>query len=70
MSLAEIDQLRHIKGMWLVTVIVSIAGIFDLWLNLLGLDPQACRGATQRLFSSINSFWAFYVGWWALRTGR
>lgn len=70
LCLAEIDQLRSIKGMWLVTVIVSIAGIFYLWLNLMGLDPQAYRGLTQRVFSSINSFWPFYVGWWALRYSR
>jgi hypothetical membrane protein len=70
LCLAEIDRLRSIKGIWLVTVVVSIAGIFYLWLNLLGLDPQAYRGVTQRLFSSINSFWPFYVGGWALRARR
>jgi hypothetical membrane protein len=70
LCMAEINQIRSIKGIWLVTVIVSIAGIFYLWLNLLGLDPQAYRGVTQRVFSSINSTWPFFIGWWALRTNR
>jgi hypothetical membrane protein len=63
LSLAESERLRTIKGMWAVTVIVSLCGIFYLWLNLLGFDPQGYRGLTQRLFSSINSFWPAFVAW-------
>jgi hypothetical membrane protein len=63
LALAESDWLRSFKGMWLVTVLVGLCGIFYLWLNLLGFDPQGFRGLTQRLFSSINSFWPAYVAW-------
>jgi Protein of unknown function (DUF998) len=44
-----------------LTALVSAAGIFYLWLNLTGNDPEAFRGFTQRLFSSINSLWPFLV---------
>jgi hypothetical membrane protein len=63
LCLAEIDGIRSVKGMWLVTVIVSVAGLVYLWLNMLGLDPAAYRGLTQRLFSSINSAWPAFVAW-------
>lgn len=63
LALAESERLRAMKGMWAVTVIVSLCGIFYLWLNLLGFDPQSYRGLTQRLFSSINSFWPAFVAW-------
>jgi Protein of unknown function (DUF998) len=63
MSLAESDVLRGFKGMWFVTMLVSLCGLFYLWLNMLGFDPQAYRGLTQRLFSSINSFWPAFVAW-------
>jgi Protein of unknown function (DUF998) len=63
MSLAESETLRDMKGMWIITVLVSVCGIFYLWLNLLGLDPQNYHGLTQRLFSSINSFWPAFVAW-------
>jgi hypothetical membrane protein len=63
LSLAESERLRAMKGMWFVTVIVSLCAIFYLWLNLLRFDPQNYRGLTQRLFSSINSFWPAFVAW-------
>jgi Protein of unknown function (DUF998) len=63
LSMAESERLRTMKGMWSVTVIVSLCGVFYLWLNMLGLDPQSHRGLTQRLFSSINSFWPAFVAW-------
>jgi hypothetical membrane protein len=63
MALAESERLRAMKGMWAVTAVVSLCGIFYLWLNLLGMDPQAYRGLTQRLFSSINSLWPAFVAW-------
>jgi hypothetical membrane protein len=68
LSLAESEQLRAMKGIWGVTVIVSLCAIFYLWLNLLGFDPQSYRGLTQRLFSSINSFWPAFVAWRLWRT--
>jgi hypothetical membrane protein len=61
LSLAESETLQRIRGLTLVTIIVSIAGVFYLWLNLLGLDPPEYRGLTQRLFSSINSFWPAFL---------
>ena len=63
LALAESEELRAMKGMWGVTVSVSLCGLFYLWLNLLGMDPQAYRGLTQRLFSSINSLWPACVAW-------
>ena len=63
LSLAESERLRAMRGLWAMTVFVSLAGLLYLWLNLMGLDPQAYRGATQRIFSSINSAWPAYVAW-------
>jgi Protein of unknown function (DUF998) len=63
LSLAETESLRRIRGLTFVTILVSLAGVFYLWLNLLGLDPPAYRGLTQRLFSSLNSFWPAFVAW-------
>jgi hypothetical membrane protein len=70
LCLAEIERLRSLRGLWRVTVFVSLAGIFYLWLNLLGLDPQTQRGLTQRLFSSINSAWPAFVAWRLLKADR
>ncbi len=63
MALAESERLRAMRGLWAVTAIVSLCGLFYLWLNLLGMDPQSHRGLTQRLFSSITSFWPAFVAW-------
>ena len=57
LSLLELRALRDIKSAYIVTVVVSVAGIVYLWLNLMGFDPEGARGLTQRLFSSINSLW-------------
>lgn len=42
-----------------ITALVSVSGVVYLWLNLTGNDPQAFRGLTQRIFSSINALWPF-----------
>jgi hypothetical protein len=47
---------------YVLTALVSAAGILYLWLNLTGNDPQAFRGLTQRVFSSIGSLWPFAIG--------
>lgn len=40
-----------------ITVFCSLAGVFYLWLILVGLDPEGYTGLTQRIFGSINFLW-------------
>ncbi|MDZ4783692.1 MAG: DUF998 domain-containing protein [Planctomycetia bacterium] len=51
-----------------LTAFVSVAGVIYLWLNLVGADPPAYRGLTQRVFSSICSLWPFVTALWLLRS--
>ncbi|WP_445513769.1 DUF998 domain-containing protein [Stenotrophomonas sp. 3(2025)] len=67
MSHIELTAWSANRRAYAVTAVVSIAGIFYLWLNLLGADPEGFRGLTQRLFSSINSLWPFLVALYLLR---
>lgn len=54
------------RSHYYMTVLVSVCGIIYLWLNMTGNDPGQYRGATQRLFSSINSLWPFFVAYYFL----
>jgi Protein of unknown function (DUF998) len=58
----EIAPRLQCQRFYALTALVSTAGIAYLWLNLTGQDPEAYRGFTQRLFSSINSLWPLVVG--------
>jgi hypothetical protein len=71
-AMSHIDLSAWLKQRWHypLTAAVSALGILYLWLNLTGSDPQAYRGATQRLFSSINSLWPFAVSLSLLRGAR
>jgi len=51
-----------------VTAFVSFCGLLYLWLNLTGNDPHGFSGLTQRIFSSINSFWPAAMAWLLLRS--
>lgn len=51
-----------------LTAFVSVAGVIYLWLNLVGGDPPANRGLTQRVFSSICSLWPFVAALLLLRS--
>jgi hypothetical membrane protein len=68
MSFVECGKLREDRVAYVVTAVASVAGVVYLWLNLVGLDPLAFRGATQRIFSSINSSWPFVVAGALLRS--
>lgn len=57
MGCLDSERLRADRNFYIITAICSLAGVLYLWLNLLGFDPHDYRGLTQRLFSSINSFW-------------
>lgn len=63
----ELGNMLASRRGYLVTAGVSVAGIVYLWLNLAGNDPQAFRGLTQRVFSSINSLWPCAVAWVLLK---
>jgi Protein of unknown function (DUF998) len=67
LTLIELPSLRNNGLAYGVTVFVSLAGIFYLWLNLTGNDPEHFRGLTQRLFSSINSLWPAVIAFLILR---
>jgi Protein of unknown function (DUF998) len=61
LSHIEVSSWLPDRRQYALTALVSAAGILYLWLNLTGNDPQATRGFTQRLFSSITSLWPFLV---------
>lgn len=65
-AMSHLDLSDRLTRPWhyLLTAAVSAMGILYLWLNLTGFDPEAYRGATQRLFSSINSLWPFAISLW------
>lgn len=49
---AEIQTRLH-----MLTVFVSLASVFYIWLLLNGFDPEGYTGLTQRIFASIGYFW-------------
>jgi hypothetical protein len=70
MKNATNTQWREHHGMYVITVLVSVAGVVYLWMNLTGSDPQSYRGMTQRVFSSINSLWPAYTAWIYAKASR
>lgn len=69
-SLLEMRRLRTNRVAYAMTAIASAAGILYLWLNLIGADPAAYRGLTQRIFSSINSLWPAVIAFLLLAKGE
>lgn len=66
----ELDGLLRSRRAYWLTAFVSFCGFLYLWLNLTGNDPDAYRGLTQRIFSSINSLWPFAVSLAVLRRAQ
>jgi hypothetical protein len=62
-ALAHIELGKTLRSRrdYFVTAFVSVAGFVYLWLNVTGNDVKAFSGLTQRVFSSINSFWPFWT---------
>jgi len=56
-SLLDIRDEDVRRQMHLLTVLVSLASVFYLWLLLNGFDPEAYSGLTQRIFGTINYLW-------------
>ncbi len=69
LSHLELGSSLKRRAHFALTAAVSSMGILYLWLNLTGLDPEAYRGLTQRLFSSVNSLWPFTVSLWLVYRG-
>lgn len=59
------DDLR--QRLYLPTVIISITGMFYLWLNLTGFEPEGFSGLSQRIFGSINFAWPLLFAYQALK---
>lgn len=59
------DDLR--QRLYAITVIISVTGMFYLWLNLTGFEPEGYSGLTQRIFGSINFAWPFLFAFQALK---
>lgn len=68
MSHIESKTWPNYRRAYVITALISFAGIVYLWLNLVGADPDGFRGLTQRVFSSINSLWPFLVTLFLLRS--
>jgi hypothetical protein len=71
-ALSHIELAPWLKSRryYALTALVSAAGVLYLWLNLTGNDPQAFRGLTQRVFSSVGSLWPFVIGLALVRQGE
>jgi len=52
-----------------LTVFCSLAGIFYLWLLVLGFDPEGYSGLTQRIFGSINFLWPLVFAYMMRKQG-
>jgi len=66
----ELDGLLRARRAYRLTAFVSFCGFLYLWLNLTSNDPDAYRGLTQRIFSSINSLWPYTVALAVLRRAQ
>lgn len=57
LTLLDIENETLRKKLHGLTVFVSLASMFYLWMLLNGFDPDGYTGMTQRIFASVGYFW-------------